>query len=85
MGESDGQISGPLGLFIPDRHRDERHNKAEIRTVRVERDASPDNRRADHIKVNAGDTVIIEERSDMKKIGDITIRKNRKGRLEMVR
>jgi hypothetical protein len=91
VGESDGHMSGPLSLFAPDRRKDERSIKAEIRALeaekkalRLEREVEHENRRADRIRAESEDTIIFEER-DRKKNGDIVFKKNRKGRLEMVR
>ncbi|KAH0551717.1 hypothetical protein GP486_007065 [Trichoglossum hirsutum] len=91
VGESDGHVSGPLSLIIPDRRKDERSIKAEIRALeaekkalRLEREVEHENRRAERIRAEAEDTVLLEEREG-RKIGNIVVRKNKKGRLEMVR
>ncbi|KAH0544318.1 hypothetical protein FGG08_001581 [Glutinoglossum americanum] len=88
VGESDGHVGGPLSLFLPDRRKEERSIKAEIRALeaekkalRLEREVEHENRHADHLR---GETIIIEGR-DGKRIGDVIIKKNKKGRLEMVR
>ncbi|KAI9779239.1 MAG: hypothetical protein M1839_007491 [Geoglossum umbratile] len=91
VGESDGQVSGPLSLFAPDRRTGERSIKAEIRALeaekkalRLEREVEHENRWVGRIRPEGGETLIIEEREG-RRVGDVVIKKNKKGRLEMVR
>jgi len=83
VGESEGRVIGPLSLIAPERRTGERSIKAEIRALEAEKKALRLEREVEHENRRA-ETLIIEER-DMRKPGDIVIKKNRKGRLEMVR
>jgi hypothetical protein len=83
VGESEGRVSGPVSVIAPERHIGERSIKAEIRALEAEKKALRLEREVEHENRRA-ETLIIEER-DGRKGGDIVIKKNRKGRLEMVR
>ncbi|KAI9774648.1 MAG: hypothetical protein M1840_002897 [Geoglossum simile] len=83
VGESEGRVSGPLSVFAPDRRIGERSIKSEIRALEAEKKALRLEREVEHENRRA-ETLIIEER-DGRRAGDIIIKKNRKGRLEMVR
>ncbi|KAL9116880.1 MAG: hypothetical protein Q9187_006589 [Circinaria calcarea] len=99
-GEESSSIHSPLALAIPDRRKDERSIKAEIRALeaekkalQLEREVEKEHRRADRYRdgevivgreVVRGDREVIIERERPKETV-VKIEKDRKGRLSLVR
>ena len=78
--------SGPLALVMPERRKDERSIKAEIRALeaekkalKLEREIEKEHRKADRYRERDTEIIIEKDRDVVK------IEKDRKGRLSLVR
>ena len=97
--EESSSVHSPLTLIVPDRRKDERSIKAEIRALeaekralKLEREVEKEHKRADRYRdgevivgreVVRGDREVIIERERPKDV--VKIEKDRKGRLSLVR